>query len=122
MKELEAWGEQHQRQLHFQGFGRVPVDDSLAPVKDQFAKLAREQQLAAATIAAIATWQVGRRTMHCAARTDRPLGNGELRAASGTKQWPVGGRFAFPATCNAMRRKEQIDHRLERRHQPQRPA
>ena len=50
MKELEAWGEQHQRQLHFQGFGRVPVDDLLAPVKDQVAKLLRERQLAAITM------------------------------------------------------------------------
>jgi hypothetical protein len=50
MKELEAWGEQHQRQLHFQGFGRVPVDDLLAPVKDKMAKLAREQRLAAITM------------------------------------------------------------------------
>jgi hypothetical protein len=50
MKELEAWGEQRQRLLHFQGFGRVPVDDLLAPVKDKVAKLARERQLAAITI------------------------------------------------------------------------
>jgi hypothetical protein len=47
MKDLESWGEQFQRQLHFQGFGRVPVDDLLAPVKDQMAKLARDRQLAA---------------------------------------------------------------------------
>jgi hypothetical protein len=50
MKELGAWGEQYQRQLHFQGFGRVPVDDLLAPVKDGVAKLARERQLAAITM------------------------------------------------------------------------
>jgi hypothetical protein len=50
MKELEAWGEQAQRQLHFQGFGRVPVDDLLAPVKDKVAKLARERRLAAITM------------------------------------------------------------------------
>jgi hypothetical protein len=37
-------------QLHFQGFGRVPVDDLLAPVKDQVAKLARERKLAAITM------------------------------------------------------------------------
>jgi hypothetical protein len=47
IKELESWGEEHQRQLHFQGFGRVPVDDLLAPVKDQMAKLARDRRLAA---------------------------------------------------------------------------
>jgi hypothetical protein len=50
MKEFEAWGERHQRQLHFQGFGRVPVDDLLAPVKDQVAQLARERHLAAVTM------------------------------------------------------------------------
>jgi hypothetical protein len=50
MKEFEAWGEQYQRQLHFQGFGRVPVDDLLALVKDQVAKLARERHLAAVTM------------------------------------------------------------------------
>ena len=31
--ELEAWGAKHQRQLHRQGFGHVPVDDLLAHVK-----------------------------------------------------------------------------------------
>ena len=50
MKELKAWGAEHQRQLHFQGFGRVPVDDLLQPLKDQIAKLAREKQLAAITM------------------------------------------------------------------------
>ena len=50
MKELEAWGEQHQRLLHFQGFGRVPVDDLLAPVKDKVARLIRERRLAAITM------------------------------------------------------------------------
>ena len=50
LKELEAWGKQHQMQLHFQGFGRVPVDDLLAPVKDKVAKLARERKLAAITM------------------------------------------------------------------------
>ena len=47
MKELEAWGPQYQRQLHFQGFGRAPVDDLLEPVKAQVATLARDKQLAA---------------------------------------------------------------------------
>ena len=50
MKELEAWGPQYQRQLHFQGFGRAPVDDLLEPVKAQVAKLARDKQLAAITM------------------------------------------------------------------------
>jgi hypothetical protein len=47
MKELETWGEQHQRLLHFQGFGRVPVSELLEPVKEQVAKLAQQRQLAA---------------------------------------------------------------------------
>jgi hypothetical protein len=46
VKELQAWGEQYQRLLHFQGFGRVPVSDLLEPVKDKVAKLAEEKQLA----------------------------------------------------------------------------
>lgn len=50
MKELEAWGEEHQRQLHFQGFGRAPVDDLLVPMKDEVAKLGRERHLAAITM------------------------------------------------------------------------
>ena len=50
IKELESWGVQHQRQLHFQGFGRAPVDDLLEPVKVQIAKLAREKQLAVITM------------------------------------------------------------------------
>ena len=50
MKELEAWGSQYQRQLHFQGFGRVPVEDLLEPVKRQLSKIARDRQLAAITM------------------------------------------------------------------------
>lgn len=46
-RELEAWGEEKQRLLHFQGFGRVPVDELLQPFKKQIAKLAADQQLAA---------------------------------------------------------------------------
>jgi hypothetical protein len=38
--ELEQWGEKLQRQLHRQGFGRVPVGDLLEPVKDQLAGVA----------------------------------------------------------------------------------
>jgi hypothetical protein len=45
--ELEAWGKDYQRQLHFQGFSKVPVDDLLEPVKAQVAKLAADQGLAA---------------------------------------------------------------------------
>ena len=40
MHELEQWGEKHQRQLHRQGFGRVPVGDLLEPVKDRLAAVA----------------------------------------------------------------------------------
>ena len=47
MKELKAWGVEYQRQLHFQGFGRVPVDELLEPIKEQLARLAREKQLTA---------------------------------------------------------------------------
>ncbi len=47
VKELEAWGPAHQRLLHFQGFGRVPVGDLLQPVKKEIARLAREKGLAA---------------------------------------------------------------------------
>jgi hypothetical protein len=50
VKELDAWGGQYQRQLHFQGFGRAPVDDLLEPVKEKVAKLARDKQLAAITM------------------------------------------------------------------------
>jgi hypothetical protein len=50
VKELETWGPQFQRQLHFQGFGRVPVDDLLEPVKEQLSKLARDKKLAAVTM------------------------------------------------------------------------
>lgn len=41
VKELEAWGERHQRDLHRQGFGRVPVDDLLDAVRDQLPAAAR---------------------------------------------------------------------------------
>ena len=39
-KELEAWGAEHQRNLHRQGFGRVPVDDLLVHVQTELAKVA----------------------------------------------------------------------------------
>ena len=41
VKELEAWGAAHQRQLHRQGFARVPVDDLLAHVADKLPEVAR---------------------------------------------------------------------------------
>ena len=40
MAELSAWGEAHQRALHRQGFGRVPVDDLLAHVADRLPEVA----------------------------------------------------------------------------------
>lgn len=46
-EELEAWGTAKQRLLHFQGFGRVPVDDLLTPVKKGVATVAKEKKLAA---------------------------------------------------------------------------
>lgn len=44
-KELEAWGVSLQRKLHFQGFGRYPVDDLLEPVADQLADVAEAEHL-----------------------------------------------------------------------------
>jgi hypothetical protein len=41
-RELEEWGQKHQKQLHRQGFGRVPVDDILALVKDKLPEVARK--------------------------------------------------------------------------------
>lgn len=49
MSELRAWGQRHQRQLHRQGFGRVPVTDLLAHVKDQLPEVARRHKLTAIT-------------------------------------------------------------------------
>lgn len=40
IKELQAWGPRFQRQLHFQGFCRAPVDDLLLLVKDKLAGVA----------------------------------------------------------------------------------
>lgn len=40
--ELENWGESHQRQLHRQGFGHVPVDDLLAHVADRLPEVAEQ--------------------------------------------------------------------------------
>jgi hypothetical protein len=45
--ELEAWGKSHQRMLHFQGFGHMPVKDLLEYVKDGVAQVAKDQKLAA---------------------------------------------------------------------------
>lgn len=48
--ELEAWGKNHQRLLHFQGFGHVPVGDLLAPVRPQIKQLISDKQLVAITM------------------------------------------------------------------------
>jgi len=47
VKELKAWGEKHQRQLHRQGFGRAPVNDLLEHVKDKLPKVAETCHLVA---------------------------------------------------------------------------
>jgi hypothetical protein len=48
--ELEAWGPSHQRMLHFQGFGRVPVTDLLEHVKDGVAKVAADRGVSVITM------------------------------------------------------------------------
>lgn len=45
VRELQAFGEKHQRALHRQGFGRAPVDDLLEHVRDRLPELAREHRL-----------------------------------------------------------------------------
>ena len=47
VKELEEWGQQHQRALHFQGFCRVPVTDLLEHVKPGLHKILADQRLVA---------------------------------------------------------------------------
>jgi hypothetical protein len=42
IKELEEWGPKYQRQLHRQGFGRVPVTDLLEFVKDRLPEAAEK--------------------------------------------------------------------------------
>jgi hypothetical protein len=42
VEELKEWGKAHQRQLHRQGFGKVPVDDLLAAVKDRLPEVAKK--------------------------------------------------------------------------------
>lgn len=45
--ELTAWGEGQQRKLHLQGFGRVPVQDLLEPVREELAHVLQNRNLAA---------------------------------------------------------------------------
>jgi hypothetical protein len=40
IRQLEEWGQAQQRQLHRQGFGRVPVDDLLAHVRERLPEAA----------------------------------------------------------------------------------
>lgn len=40
--QLKAWGELHQQQLHWQGFGRYPVDDLLKHIEAELPRIARE--------------------------------------------------------------------------------
>jgi hypothetical protein len=42
VRELEEWGPRHQRQLHRQGFGRVPVTDLLEHVRDRLPEVAQK--------------------------------------------------------------------------------
>jgi hypothetical protein len=42
IEELEKWGPAMQRKLHRQGFGKVPVDDLLAAVKDRLPEVAKK--------------------------------------------------------------------------------
>jgi hypothetical protein len=45
VKELEHWGVTLQKKLHFQGFGRYPVDDLLASVADKIPGVAAKHHL-----------------------------------------------------------------------------
>jgi hypothetical protein len=47
VKELETWGKTHQRKLHRQGFGKVPVDDLLLAVKDRLPEVAKKTGIVA---------------------------------------------------------------------------
>jgi hypothetical protein len=49
MKELENWGEKHQRQLHRQGFAFVPVGDLLSHVEDKLPEVAERADVVAIT-------------------------------------------------------------------------
>jgi hypothetical protein len=53
--ELEQWGVKHQKVLHLQGFGRVPVGDLLEPVKDGVEDLLKRKELSAITMHCDAT-------------------------------------------------------------------
>ena len=43
--ELREWGEMLQRELHFQGFGKYPVDDYIALIKDKLPQVMAEHDL-----------------------------------------------------------------------------
>jgi hypothetical protein len=79
VKELEAWGAEHQRQLHRQGFSRLPVDDLLEPVADRLLEVAKaagvdaivfgcnqhtaEVELVDVTLAIVALYEPSERTL-----------------------------------------------------------
>lgn len=42
VKELEAWGQEHQQRMHHQGFGSAPVTEMLAHIKDQLPRIAAD--------------------------------------------------------------------------------
>lgn len=43
--ELERWGEMHQRELHFQGFGTYPVDRYIADIREALPALLEDREL-----------------------------------------------------------------------------
>lgn len=47
VKRLEEWGQMQQRLLHFQGFGRYPVDEYLIALDDKLSQLLKDQDLVA---------------------------------------------------------------------------
>lgn len=45
VEELEQWGKTQQRKLHFQGFGRFPVDNILKHIEDELPAIAQKEGL-----------------------------------------------------------------------------
>jgi len=96
VQELEAWGAAHQRQLHRQGFARVPVDDLLAHVADRLPGVATaanvdaivfdcnhhtaEVELVDVTLAIVALYEPSEKTLEYvkSAMKAKPVGLDEL--------------------------------------------
>jgi hypothetical protein len=96
IKELEAWGTSHQRQLHRQGFSRLPVDDLLAPVADRLPEVAKttgvdaivfscdhhsaEVELVDVTLAIVALYEPSEKTLEYvkSAMKAKPVGLDEI--------------------------------------------